>query len=289
MVEQVVVGFDGSASALAAARWGAAAAKLHGARLVVCTVVEGGTPAPAAQLSDTVDGEAVFAALRTTVEPLTAGYSVVFRYGGGKPAADLVAACREADILAAGFRSRNPIVGLLLGLGEPVLPGGGAMPGDGRTGTRASGAARRAGDRRGGHLGTLPPGAGGGGRGSGPGRGAAGVDTSEHSRRALAAAAEARVRGAVLHAIHAVHWDHLGAELVALTTRQLVAWGKDLVAVELANSGVAARPVILNGHPPDVVLAENVIHPGQGHTGPSGISTRSKYGRPHAWPRTTAG
>lgn len=56
-----------------------------------------------------------------------------------------------------------------------------------------------------------------------------------------------------------MHWDHLGAELVAPATRQLIAWDKDLVAAELADSGVAARP-ILNGHPSDV-LVRHSKHP----------------------------
>lgn len=51
-----------------------------------------------------------------------------------------------------------------------------------------------------------------------------------------------------------MHWNHLGADLIVPATRQLVAWGKELVAAELADSGVAARPVILNGHPSDVLV-----------------------------------
>jgi nucleotide-binding universal stress UspA family protein len=81
------------------------------------------------------------------------------------------------------------------------------------------------------------------------------VDASDPSRLAIEVAAdEARLRGAALHAVHAVHWDHLGAELVAPDTAQLVSWGKGLLDRELARAGVSARPVVIAGHAGDVLV-----------------------------------
>jgi nucleotide-binding universal stress UspA family protein len=51
-----------------------------------------------------------------------------------------------------------------------------------------------------------------------------------------------------------VHWDHLGVELMEPSTEQLIGWGQDLVAAELARTGVEARPVILHGHGADELV-----------------------------------
>lgn len=84
------------------------------------------------------------------------------------------------------------------------------------------------------------------------GRVIVGVDVSPQARHALTVAAEeARLRGC---AVHAVHWEHLGAEFVAPTTRQLIAWGKHLVDTELAHTNVTARPVVIHGHASDVLV-----------------------------------
>src|SRR5690606_34954983 len=82
-----------------------------------------------------------------------------------------------------------------------------------------------------------------------------GVDGSEASRNALRVAAEeAKLRDAVFQAVHAVYWDHIGAELITPTPQQLVEWGKNLVDKELERAGVAARPVVIHGHAADVLV-----------------------------------
>ena len=72
-----------------------------------------------------------------------------------------------------------------------------------------------------------------------------GLDGSAAALQALRVAAEeAKERGAVLHAIHAVYWHRVGTELVTPSAEELVAWGRRLVAKQLHEAAVAARPVI---------------------------------------------
>jgi nucleotide-binding universal stress UspA family protein len=68
------------------------------------------------------------------------------------------------------------------------------------------------------------------------------------------AADEARLRGVALHVLHAVHWDHSGEELLAPTRKQLVEWGRRLVAAELAATGVKGRPVVVHGDAAEVLV-----------------------------------
>jgi nucleotide-binding universal stress UspA family protein len=174
------------------------------------------------------ESEGFLGILRQEVEDRTEAYPAAFRYGLGNVAAQLISACEEDDLLVVGSRGRNPFAGLLLGsVGRTCL----------EHALCPVVVVRRPPPER-------------------PfGRVIVGLDASEPSRRALHAAAdEARLRGAVLHAIHAVHWDRLGVELVVPATKQLVGWGRDLVAKELAQAEVTARPVILNGHAPDVLV-----------------------------------
>jgi nucleotide-binding universal stress UspA family protein len=82
-----------------------------------------------------------------------------------------------------------------------------------------------------------------------------GVDGSPASRAALAVAAdEAALREAALHAVHAVHWDPLGVEMVRPSDRDLVCWGRHLVKGELSGAGVKAHPVVVPGHVADVLV-----------------------------------
>jgi nucleotide-binding universal stress UspA family protein len=250
-MRQVVVGFDGSAGAVAALTWGVQEAQLHGVRLVAFAAVDPAPPAPARQPLTAAGGEALLASLREDVQKITAGCPAVFRHGNGAAAHQLVAACQSEDVLVVGSRGRNPFAGLLLGSVSRACLKVAPCP--------VVVVRERA----------EPP---------GPfGRVIVGVDASEHSRRALRVAArEARVRGSALHAIHAVHWDHLGVELVAPTPRQLLGWGKDLVTGELSDSGLAARPVIVNGHPSDVLVrhskhADLLVLGSRGHTQVAGM------------------
>jgi nucleotide-binding universal stress UspA family protein len=104
-----------------------------------------------------------------------------------------------------------------------------------------------------------------------------GIDGSAPARRALIVAAEeARLRGAALHAAHGVRWDHLGGELLAPATRELVAWGRELVATELAETDIAARCVVVPGHAADVLVGQSaqadlLVVGHRGHRRPPGL------------------
>jgi len=264
VVRQVVVGFDGSAGAVAALVWGAREAQLHDVGLVAFAAVDTVPPAPAPQPLTISDSEALLDSLRETVRKITTDCPAVFRYDVGAAAPQLVAACQDEDVLVVGSRGRNPFAGLLLGSVSraclKVAPCPVVVVREQAEPTQPFG------------------------------RVIVGVDASEPSRRALRVAAkEAQVRGAALHVIHAVHWDHLGVELVAPATRQLVGWGKDLVAAELASSGVAARPVVLTGHPSDVLVrhsrhADLLVLGSRGHTQVAGmlLGSTSDYCTGHA-------
>jgi nucleotide-binding universal stress UspA family protein len=226
MVERVVVGFDGSQGASVALAWAAGEARLHGAGLVALTVLSEQPREPVSE--EVLNPVDELGPVRRTVEEITHG-AAVFRYDIGDAVAELTSACTDADLLVVGSRGRSRFSGLLLGsasrgcLYHAPCPVAVVRPG----------------------TPTGPP----------PRRVVVGIDASDAARLALRVAAEeARLRGAALHAIHAVHWDRLGVELVAPAAAQLVAWGRQLVADELAHSGVAARPVVIHGHAADVLV-----------------------------------
>jgi nucleotide-binding universal stress UspA family protein len=218
MTGRVVVGVDGSPAALAALTWAAGEARLRGAELVVWTV------------ADRTGADVVTAPVsRSAVDECTGGYPLTVRHGWGDAAAELVAAGADADLLVVGSRGRGPLTGLVLGsvsracLAHAPCPVVVVRP---QTGPTAS--YRRV---------------------------IVGVDGSGHSRQALRIAAdEARLRGAALHVMHAVHWDRIGTELTTPTRAQLVEWGRGLVAAELAATGVAGRPVVVHGHASEVLV-----------------------------------
>jgi nucleotide-binding universal stress UspA family protein len=163
------------------------------------------------------------------LEELAGGYPVTPRHGYGDVAAELVAACADADLLVVGSRGRGPLKGLVLGsvsracLAHAPCPVVVVRP----------------------QPEEAPP----------RGRVIVGVDGSDHSRQALRVAAdEARLRGVALHVLHAVHWDHSGEELLIPTRKQLVEWGRKLVAAELAATGVKGRPVVVHGDASEVLV-----------------------------------
>jgi nucleotide-binding universal stress UspA family protein len=227
VVRKVVVGFDGSAGAAAALGWGVREARLHGAALVAFAVLDA---VPLAWRPHAAgDREARLASLDEAVQKIATDHPAVLRYAEGVAERELVAACRPEDVLVVGSRGLGAFTAVLLGSVSRACLKAAPCP---------VVVVRE-------HAEPARP----------LGRVLVGVDASEPSRRALLVAAEeARVRGAALHAVHAVHWDHIGVELTVPSRRQLVGWGRSLVAAVLADSGVTARPVILDGHPADALV-----------------------------------
>lgn len=240
MSGRIVVGVDGSAAAAVALGWAATEARLRGAELVVCSVVERhhGRDGP-------VDGAASLG-----LEESAGGYptTVLTRYG--KPEVELIAAAEGADLLIVGSRGRGRLAGSLLG-----------------SVSRACLAHARCPVVVVGHPPAAVP----------VGRVIAGVDGSVHARSTLLAAAEeARVRGATLHVLHAVHWDSIGAEMITPTSEQLLEWGHKLVTDELAATGVLGEPTVVVGHPGPALVhrsgdADLIVLGARGHHAAAGL------------------
>ncbi|GAA1696455.1 universal stress protein [Nonomuraea maheshkhaliensis] len=219
-MERIIVGFDGSQGAAAALGWALGQARLHHADLLVWTVLPEQTAAA-------TENAVVLDDLRRTVRDITHS-AAEMRVTRGHPAAELAAACTDTDLLVLGSRGRSPLTGLLLGsvsrgcLHQAPCPV------------------------------TIVPDRP---RPARPyGRVIVALDGSPSSRLAVRLAAEeAALRGAELHAVHAVYWDPLGAELLAPDAGDLVAWGERLLAGELAELQVQARPVVVPGHPAEAL------------------------------------
>jgi nucleotide-binding universal stress UspA family protein len=232
MFRSVVAGFDGSQPATDALTWAAQEARLHGAELVALAVLDRPVMTGDVLAEPVVDPETLWSQLAERLagaaEQASGDYPVRFELVEGGAAAELVAACGSDDLLVLGTRGRSLLTGLLLGSVSraclhhapcPVVVVPGPM-------------------EFGGH-----------------GRVLVAVDASVDSREAMRTAEhEARLRGDALHAVHAVHWDHIGAELTTPDDKQLVIWGKDLVESELEGIGVQARPVVVPGHAGDVLV-----------------------------------
>jgi nucleotide-binding universal stress UspA family protein len=230
MSRQVVVGFDGSPTSVQALSWAVEEARLRTWGLTALAVLDRRLTdriEPPDVLTRGPDGDGT-ERLSEVVAKTTADYPARFSTARGAAAAELVAACDEGDLLVVGTRGRGPLAGLLLGsVSRACLHH-----------APCSVVTCPAGARPVGHRRVLVE-----------------VDASDASRAAIEIAAhEASLRGAALHAVHAVHWDHLGAELVVPDTAQLVSWGKRLLERELACAGVSARPVVIPGHPGDVLV-----------------------------------
>lgn len=229
---QVIAGFDGSDAGFAAVEWAAAEARLRGLHLQVHTYLE---PADVPGLTGpSPEPEALRERLLPRVREATGATDPDFRILPGEPRTGLVDAALDDDLLVVGSHGRSALIGLLLGdvshaclhlarCTVVIVP--------------ATGAPR-------------PP----------HRRVIAGLDGSGPAVRALRVAArEAELRGAALQAVHAVHWSPLGAELTEPDDTELVAWGRRLVESALTEAGVSARPVIIPGHPSEV-LARHADH-----------------------------
>jgi nucleotide-binding universal stress UspA family protein len=226
-MERIVVAYDGSQTAAAALGWAVGEARLHGVEAVACTVLDRNPARPFGER--TRDPAAQF---RQVIEQISGRDGIDHRILYGHPAAELARVCTETDLLVVGSRGRNPMAGLLLGSVSRSLLHCASCP---------VAVVRRA-----------PP---------DPlrRRVVVGVTASDPSRRALRLAEEeAMLRGAALHAVHAVHWDPLGAEMVVPTDQELTDWGNRLLDTELAESGVRAQPVVVVGHAPDVLVRQSV-------------------------------
>jgi nucleotide-binding universal stress UspA family protein len=169
-VQRIIAGFDDSGPAKAALAWAAGEARRHEARLVTWTV-PGPRPQPSAF------EVAALNALRGTVQEITGDDEADLRFAYGAPAAELIAACADADLLVVGARGHGTVGGVLLGsVSRACLhhaPCSVAV-------VRAPSSAHP------------------------HGRVVVGVDGSQHARRALVVAAEeARLRDAELVAVHA--------------------------------------------------------------------------------------
>lgn len=76
----------------------------------------------------------------------------------------------------------------------------------------------------------------------------------------LVAIEEARVRGTGVVALHAVHWQRLGTELIHPSEEQLVGWGEQLLEAAIAATPGADGEVpverrVVAGHPAEVIEA----------------------------------
>ncbi|GAA0251418.1 universal stress protein [Saccharothrix mutabilis subsp. mutabilis] len=216
MVDRVIVGVDDSPAATAALAWAAGEARLRGAELVACTVLDRHGLSSAGQA-------------RPSGEEAAGGVPVVTRRLRGDPAAELIAAAADADLLVVGSRGRGRLTGLVLGsvsracLAHAPCPVVVVRPGFERAPLRR--------------------------------RVVVGVDGSDHGRRALRVAAEeAALRDATLVVVNAVHWDHTGAELLTPTAEQLAEWGDRLLTADLAATGVPGTPVVEHGRATDVLV-----------------------------------
>ncbi len=235
-MDRVIVGFDGSDTSAAALTWASAEARLYGAKLHVVTVIEIRKPV--------INTEDLHERLRPAIDRATAGLAAAHHIEHGGVAEHLVHACGSTDLLVVGSHGYGPIAERLLGSVSHACLSAARC---------AVVVVREEPVQTHGVV-------------------LVGVDGSAASRHALTVAAdEARLRGAALHAIHTVHWDHLGAEWATPSLDDLVDWGEHLMRKELDETGVAAEPEVIHGHPADILTersreADLLVVGATGHT-----------------------
>jgi nucleotide-binding universal stress UspA family protein len=218
-MDRVIAGYDGSPGSATALAWAAQQARLHHAELHVMTVVRIRTPV--------ADVDDLRARLRPDIDHVTDGLPTEHHIEHGDTAGHLVHACQATDLLVVGSRRRHSLAERLLGsVSHACL----------HTAPCPVVVVREQPSRTHGVV-------------------LVGIDGSTAARHALTVAAdEARLRGATLHAIHVVHWEHHGAEWITPTVRDLLGWGEHLLHKELAEAGVTAHSVVIHGHAADVLI-----------------------------------
>lgn len=228
-MQRIIVGFDGSRAAVAALRWAVTEAGYHGAKVEAWTMF--GQHAHLPHRGD--DNETWVTRDRTalgeTVHDETGGRAV-YHWMHGRAGDELVQLSGDADLLVLGAQAHSAVTGVLLGSVNHVCLHGAHCP------VAVVGAAQ--------HLDWVERPV------------VVGIDGTAPARVALATAAEeARVRGADLHVVHAVHWELAGYGLLAPTDRDLLSWGRRLVNAELesADLDIPVRSFVLAGRPADVL------------------------------------
>ncbi len=234
-MSSIIAGFDGSPGAHAALSWAVREARLRGVPLRVMTFAESDDQPEQPRVD-------VLETLRAHLAPMVADLSgdlradepVRYEVLAGSPQPGLIAACSAGDLLIVGSRGRNPLTELLLGSVSHACLHAAPCP-----------------------VAIIPP---RDGDAAPHNRVIVGVDGSAPSRRAMyLAAEEARLRQATLHAVHAVYWVPIGAELATPDNEQLVNWGRHLLDAELRETHIGARPVVVAGHAGQV-LARHSTH-----------------------------
>ena len=217
-MNRVIAGYDGSPHSATALDWAAGQARLRHAGLHVLTVV-----GPHTSPGDIAD---LRSRLGPDIDHITSGLQVEHHIKRDDTAAQLTRICGTADLLVIGSRGHGPLTERLLGsVSHACL----------HTAPCPVVIVRDAPVKTHGVV-------------------LVGVDGSTAARHALTVAAdEARLRDATLHAIHTVHWDHLGAEWASPTVQELRGWGEHLLAKELAETGVAAHHEVIHGNPVEVL------------------------------------
>jgi nucleotide-binding universal stress UspA family protein len=116
---RIVVGVDGSDSALAALRWALRQAKLTGSRVDVVTVwhfpAAYGWEPVGADADFEGDAHQILADALTAVESLRPGVAVARLVEEGPPAEVLLRVAKEADLLVVGSRGRGGLRSALIG------------------------------------------------------------------------------------------------------------------------------------------------------------------------------
>lgn len=220
-MRHVVVGYDGSDPALEALKWGASEARMHGASLVVVTVLDEEHPEH--------DHDPALAT-GTRVEDIVAGLADGLKHDvvreRGHAAERLLASCTPEDLLVLGSRGRRSLTSIVRGSVGRSCAHAAPCP-----------VAIVRGDLA--RVGPV----------------VVGVDGSESAQRALLVGAEeARLRGVALQAVHGVFWDPTGVEMLTPGADELEAWGRHLLVGEIKKSGVQADPVVETGHPSEALV-----------------------------------